>query len=110
VLMLNATMRVRDHEHRSLPRCWRRAWASGRAAWSAYYGEQLVERMRSEARARRSGRELARAARALVRYCRPTIVAHARRKLARLIRGLPPAPLEPGRFATFSGGARDAGS
>src|SRR3954465_8247289 len=65
VLMLDATMSVLARERRSLPRCWHRAYASGREAWSAHYGEQVVEQMRTEARARRRLRELARAARVL---------------------------------------------
>ena len=109
VLMLHATMAVLARERSSLPRSWLRAHASGRQAWSAYYGEQIVEQMRIEARGQRRPRELARAAHVLVRYCRPTIAAHARRKLARLARGIAAARLERGRFSVPSGGTSDAG-
>lgn len=106
VLMLHATMSVLARERRSLPRGWRRAYASGREAWSAFYGERVVEQMRAEARARRRLRELARAARALVRYCPGTIATHARRKFG-LVAGRMARTVGAARFSLSSGGTGD---
>src|SRR3954464_6651056 len=106
VLMLHATMGVLARERQWLPRGWRRAYASGREAWSAYYGERVVEQMRTEARAQRRLRELARAAGVLVRYCPRTIATHARRKLG-LVAGRMARTVGAARFSLSSGGTSD---
>ena len=109
LLMFRATLAVLARERAALSQRYADAFVRGWRAWSACYGEQIVHLLREELRSRRRLGTLAVGAVLLVRYCRPELRLHARRKFGRVLRGLPAADLEPGRFAPASSGAGDAG-
>ncbi len=97
-LMLRATLQVLRAERPSLPPGYGRAYREGLRAWRTFYGEQIVQQLRTALRLRRFGaRELA-AAGLLARECSGLLVQHIARKLSRVARGLPPTEVEPGRF------------
>jgi glycosyltransferase involved in cell wall biosynthesis len=101
--MLRAALTVLRRERRHLTPGYRRPFKAGWRDWSAYYGEQIVEQLRFEWRADRRPRVLVAGARVLLRHCHHTFLTHAARKLGRMMRGLPPTPLEAGRFTSSRG-------
>lgn len=68
------------------------AWRSGLRAWRAYYGDALVDGMRGFARHPRRWGAFTESLRALLRYAPGDAWRHARRKMVRLVGGLPPDP------------------
>lgn len=110
VVMLTATLRVLAAEWAVMPPAYRREWAAGWRDWCAFYGDQIVDRMRLEWRGRRRVSKLAGDLFALVDLCPRVALRHAARKLLRILRGLPAARLGPsGRFSAASGRTRNAG-
>jgi hypothetical protein len=107
--MLRAIVVVLDRERRWLVDGYRAHYRAARRGWCAFYGEQIVERMRTEWRSERRLAHLLPAAAALWRHARPALFTHLRRKSLRVMRGIPPAALEPSRFVP-SRRTRDAGS
>ena len=107
VLMLEATLEVLRRERPHVPPGYREAFSAGERAWRQYYGEQIVHRIRREWRLGRRHRALAAATFALVRWSARVFGLHARRKAWRLLRGLPPAPLEPDRTSVPPLGAEE---
>ena len=102
-LMLDHTLEVLRRERPHVPRALRRAFRDGRREWAEFYGEQAIQRLRHE---RRAGRGVdPRLAVALLRVAAiaPGMVAtHVRRKMWRLLRGLPPTAVEASRFSPDS--------
>ena len=98
VLMLESTLAVFDRERRHVPARYKGAFQAGVAAARSLYGEQIVERLRRSVRNRDDKAWRAGAAWTLLRRCPRVVLEHTARKLSRLARGLPPAPVEPGRF------------
>lgn len=84
VLMLRATLAVLDREQREAPPSLRRHVMRGRKSWCDWYGEQIVERLRTDWHAGRLGGPQIRAALTLVRHCPAVTVRHIRRKARRL--------------------------
>jgi glycosyltransferase involved in cell wall biosynthesis len=109
VIMFRATLAVLARERAATPPQYADAFVRGRRAWSAFYGEQIIHLLRYELRSTRRLGTLIACGALLVKYCRPELRRHARRKIGRVLRGLPAADLEPGRFARASGRARNAG-
>jgi glycosyl transferase family 2 len=109
IIMLRATLAVLAQERAALSPEYADAFARGRRAWSAFYGEQIVHLLRQELRTTRRLRTLAAGAALLLAYCLPELRRHVACKIRRVLRGLPPADLEPGRFALQSRGTRDGG-
>jgi hypothetical protein len=101
--MLLATLTGLRRERRHLTPGYRRQIKAGWRGGSAFYGEQIVEQLRFEWRSDCRPRALVAGARVLLRHCRHTFLTHAARKLGRLMRGLPPSPLEAGRFTPSRG-------
>jgi glycosyltransferase involved in cell wall biosynthesis len=108
VRMLRATATVLARERRHVPTRYRAHYRQARRAWSAFYGEQIIETLRREWRFARRFPPLVAGVAALCRYARPTLLAHLRRKSTRMLRGIPPAALESSRFAP-SRGPRNTG-
>lgn len=80
VLMLKTTLAVLRREEREAP-----AWAGasirrGRRSWRRWYGEQIVDGLRKDWRARRFGRSQLRAALALIVHCPFAVLPHVGRK------------------------------
>jgi glycosyltransferase involved in cell wall biosynthesis len=80
VLMLKTTLAVLRQEKRECP-----AWAEasirrGRRFWCRWYGDQIVESLRKDWRARRFGWSQLRAALALVVHCPVVVMPHVVRK------------------------------
>jgi hypothetical protein len=99
VLMFRATLAVLARERSAMAREYAPVFARGHRAWCAIYGEQIVHVIRQELRSTRRLRTVAACAALLAQHCRPELQRHALRKIARVLRGLPAADLEPGRFA-----------
>lgn len=97
-LMLRATLAVLSRERASLPPAYRDAFRAGQQAWRTFYGEQIVQHLRTAVRQRRVGRQELGAAWLLARACSGLLLRHSLHKLSRVVRGLPPAEVEPGRF------------
>ena len=72
--MLRATLGALRRERREAPAVARAAIRDGVAAWRQWYGEQIVERLAADLRARRVGPDQARAAMTLVRHCPALVV------------------------------------
>lgn len=107
--MLRATLAVLRRERRQLPARYRDQYRAGLRAWRRFYGEQIIQQLRTTNRSGRfSRRELAAVA-LLVRECRSLVLTHLGRKLTRVARGLPPAEVEPGRFTDVAAANDDAG-
>ena len=98
VLMLRATLSVLARERRHVPPEYVDAFRDGVREWRQHYGEQIIERLRRERRAGDSTPWQKRAVWTLVTTCPRVMATHASRKIARVLRGLSPAPIEPGRF------------
>jgi hypothetical protein len=108
VRMLRATLEVLHRERRHLQPQHLADYEHGLRAWRSFYGEQIVERLRSELRAHRIGRRQLAALALLAWQCPQVMQRHGARKLRRLLRCLPPAPVEAGRFAPVLRGPGDA--
>ena len=98
VHMLRAVLGVLAREQREAPPAYARKFAPARRAWCTFYGEQIIQQLRIDARAGRIGVEQLTAVLLLLRECRGLVVRHIGRKAARVAAGHPPAPIEPGRF------------
>jgi glycosyltransferase involved in cell wall biosynthesis len=99
VRMLRATLTVLRRERRHVPPRHAADYRGGLRAWRLFYGEQIAEWLRVEWRSRGIGRAEVAAAAWLAWECPEVVRRHAACKLRRMLRGLPPAPIEPGRFA-----------
>jgi glycosyltransferase involved in cell wall biosynthesis len=105
VRMLRATLTVLRRERPHVPAPLLGDFRRGKRAWRDFYGEQIVEDLRAAVRARPAGTRrvprfaLLPPAATLVWQCPRVFWRHASKKLLRMMRGLPPADLEPGRFA-----------
>jgi glycosyltransferase involved in cell wall biosynthesis len=99
LLMLSATLAVLRRERGNLPREYAEDFAAGWQDWCDFYGEQIVERLRHAWRGPGVGRWEIAAGGALARWCPQVLKRHLGRKLARVLHGVPPSPIEPGRFA-----------
>jgi hypothetical protein len=82
-MMLRATLAVLRQERVEAPAARGRI-RLGRRDWCAWYGDQIVERLRTDWRAGRRGRSQLEAAAVLVRYCPAVALRHLARK-ARLV-------------------------
>jgi glycosyltransferase involved in cell wall biosynthesis len=100
-LMLSHTLMVLRRERPHVPRDYAAAYSNGRRAWAAFYGDQMIERMRREWHAgRRCNREQLRAGLQLLANAPRVLSVHAARKLTLMTRRTPrPTPTLPGRFA-----------
>jgi glycosyltransferase involved in cell wall biosynthesis len=98
VLMLNATLGVLRRERRHVAPEYFEDFRAGVNVWREYYGEQIVERLRRERRARVTSNWQKTALLALVTHCPRVLAKHSLRKLSRVLRGLKSAPIEAGRF------------
>ena len=76
-LMLRATLGVLRREARDGPVWARQAICSGQDAWREWYGEQIIERLRSDWRDRRAGWRQALAALTLIQHCPRLVVRRA---------------------------------
>jgi glycosyltransferase involved in cell wall biosynthesis len=92
VLMLDATLRVLRKERAHLPPQYERAYREGLRRWRMFYGDQIVERLR-EAWHTRATDGWRTAAWTLARHCPGVLPTHVTRKLSRVLRGVPAAPL-----------------
>ena len=100
LVMLRATLSVLAAESRAVPSAYRKELVDGRRDWCDYYGDEIVDGMRRDWRDTRRPRALARRLLSLVWYCPRIAAKHAGRKLSRLLRGLPAAPIDsPGYLA-----------
>lgn len=97
VLMLRATLDVLRRERGHVPARYVKDYRTGLRSWRAFYGEQIVERLRRERRAGAATRWQKEAIWTLVTECPRVLATHASRKLSRLARGIPSEPIEPGR-------------
>ena len=100
IVMLNATMAVLRRERPHVPAPHRQQFRRGLDAWRIYYGDQIIQQLRADVRNGAIGRPQLNAIAVLLKQCRGLVLTHLRRKISRLIRGLPPAVIEPGRFET----------
>jgi glycosyltransferase involved in cell wall biosynthesis len=83
--MLRATLTVLSRERREAPASMRRSFSRGRRNWCAWYGEQIVERLRADWRAGRRGPAEVRAILTLVRHCPTLFARHVARKTGRIL-------------------------
>ena len=81
-LMLRLTLQVLRRERREAAPSWGGEIERGEDAWRSWYGEQIVERLRQDLRARRVRRGQLGSAWTLLRYCPGVAARHARRKVA----------------------------
>jgi glycosyltransferase involved in cell wall biosynthesis len=98
VCMLKATLAVLRRERKRLPPGYALQYQRGIRAWRTFYGEQIVQQLRGASRQGGISRRDLGAIWLLVTQCRGLVVTHFVRKFTRVARGLPPAPVEPGRF------------
>jgi glycosyltransferase involved in cell wall biosynthesis len=98
VLMLNATLGVLRRERRHVAPEYCEDYRAGVKVWREYYGEQIIERLRRERRARVTSTWQKTALLALATQCPRVLVRHSLRKLSRVLRGARSAPIEAGRF------------
>src|SRR5215203_2935779 len=89
VLMLRSVLEVLDRERVSIRPKHAAAFSAGRRAWRAFYGEQIIERLRRDWRERRADRWQLSAVYMLVRHSQAVLWANLKRKLTRVIRRLP---------------------
>jgi hypothetical protein len=97
-LMLRSVMAVLRRERPAVPVQCRSAFKTGRRTWKRYYGDQIIERFRREWREGGWTPWQIQACWTLLRHCPGVAVKHLMRKTSRVVRGLPPAEIEPGRF------------
>jgi glycosyltransferase involved in cell wall biosynthesis len=98
VLMLGAVLGVLRLESRYVPDAYRHFLRVSRHLWREYYGEQIIQRLRSDWRTRRLGGWDAVAIWTLARHNSGLMLRQLRIKLSRVARGIAPGPLENGRF------------
>lgn len=79
-LMLRATLSVLRREAAAAGPSWRSSIRRGRHAWCAWYGEQIVHRLRTDWHAGQRGASQLRAAATLVRRCPGVAFRHLARK------------------------------
>jgi glycosyltransferase involved in cell wall biosynthesis len=96
--MLAATLAVLRRERPRVPARYAAQYRRGLHAWCTFYGEQIIQQLRSAVRGGRIGRRELAGVGLLLRECRGLVITHIRRKLGRIARGLPSTPIEPGRF------------
>jgi glycosyltransferase involved in cell wall biosynthesis len=96
--MLAATLAVLRRERSRVPPRYQAQYRRGLHAWRTFYGEEIIQQLRSAVRRGHVGRRELAGVSLLLRECRGLVMTHMRRKLARIIRGLPSTPVEPGRF------------
>jgi glycosyltransferase involved in cell wall biosynthesis len=96
--MLRAVLAVLRRERPHVPPRYIDRYKEGLRAWRTFYGEEMIQQLRSASRARRLRRRDAADAALLVRQCGPLVLKNLGRKLLRVARGLPPSEVEPGRF------------
>jgi glycosyltransferase involved in cell wall biosynthesis len=89
-LMLRATMEVLKRESREAPSWAQTEIRRGRKSWSAWYGEQIVRRLRRDWRERRWGADQVRAALTVLRNCPSLALRHGARKTRRVLTGAVP--------------------
>jgi glycosyltransferase involved in cell wall biosynthesis len=87
-LMLRATLAVLRRESHEAPPSRRRLVRRGRERWCEWYGEQIVDRLRTDWRAHRRGVVQVRAAALLVRHCPRVAARHVARKARRVLASL----------------------
>jgi GT2 family glycosyltransferase len=80
VLMLKTTLTVLRREKREGPAWARAAMLHGRRFWCRWYGDQIIDSLRTDWRARRFGWSQLRAALALVVHCPRVVLPHVVRK------------------------------
>jgi glycosyltransferase involved in cell wall biosynthesis len=85
-LMLRATLAVLRQERRAAPPALRRCVDRGRQSWCDWYGEQIVDRLRTDWHAGYRGAGQIRTAATLVRHCPRVAFRHMVKKAARLRR------------------------
>ena len=98
VLMLQAVLGVLRLEGQHVPDAYRQYLRTSRRLWREYYGEQILERLRRDWRTRQLGWWHAVAIWTLARHASGLMFRQLGIKLSRVARGIPPAPLEGGRF------------
>ncbi len=98
VRMLKATLAVLRRERKRLPPGYGLQYQRGVRAWRTFYGEQIIQQLRGASRDGGISRRDLGAIWLLVKECRGLVAMHLVRKFTRVARGLPPAPVEPGRF------------
>jgi glycosyltransferase involved in cell wall biosynthesis len=98
VLMLRATLGVLRREKAHVSPQYREDFQDGVRGWREYYGEQIIERLRRERRARVTSAWQKKALLALTAHCPRVLARHSLRKLFRILRGARSAPIEAGRF------------
>jgi glycosyltransferase involved in cell wall biosynthesis len=106
--MLRATLAVLRRESPRVTARHRARFRRGLRAWRTFYGEQIIQQLRSDVRARRLGRRQLQDVMLLARECRSLMLRHAFRKLSRVVRGLPRTEVEPGRFTPTEAESRAA--
>jgi glycosyltransferase involved in cell wall biosynthesis len=84
-LMLRATIEVLRRERREAPPWARAQIRLGRKVWRAWYGEQIVRRLREDWREKRRGAAQIRAALTVLRNCPALTLRHAARKTRRAL-------------------------
>jgi alpha-1,6-rhamnosyltransferase len=84
-LMLRATIEVLRRERRDAPGWARAAIRDGMDAWRQWYGEQIIESLRSDWRAGRVGVRQLRAALTLIHLCPMLVIRRAGGKSRRLV-------------------------
>ena len=87
-LMLRSTLAVLRREGREARASIRKRIRRGRRSWCAWYGEQIVDRLRADWRAGRRGRAQMRAALTLARCCPRTVLHHTTHKAGLVLRSL----------------------
>ena len=95
-------------EEPRVPARYRRQFKAGVRDWCTFYGEQIIQQLRSDLRVGRIGSEQFKRVRLLLRECRSLAFTHATRKLRRVLGGHAPSEVEPGRFGPPS--SADAGA
>ena len=86
-LMLRATIGVLRREQRDAPAWARAAIRDGLDAWRHWYGEQIIEALRSDWRAGRLGSRQARAALTLLHHCPKLVMRRTAGKSRRAVSG-----------------------
>ena len=82
-LMLHATLAALGRERAAAPRSARPAIRRGRRVWCGWYGDQIIDRLRRDWRARHLGMPQARLMWTLLHRCPSVIARHAVRKARR---------------------------
>jgi glycosyltransferase involved in cell wall biosynthesis len=86
-LMLRATLAVLRRERREVPADLQPQFRRGRNQWCEFYGEQIVERLRTDWEERRLGVAQVRAAVTLLRHCPRVAFRHVRHKTGLVLTG-----------------------